>query len=98
MTYLQALVGVAQAQLPAGHHGLPGAPRLSTDQTPALRAVSVWAQHLHTALVSSASSWESDLCRAEEVREQSRALQIHEGRDKNSVLICDKMRWCQPKD
>lgn len=41
LTYLQALVSVAQAQLPAGHHGLLGAPALSTDQTPALRPVRV---------------------------------------------------------
>ncbi len=65
ITYLQALVSVAQAQLPAGHHGLLGGPALSTDQTPALCPVRVWAQHLHTALVTGASSCDSDLCGAE---------------------------------
>lgn len=41
ITYLQTLVSVAQAQLPAGHHSLLGAPVLATDQTPALRPVRV---------------------------------------------------------
>lgn len=68
MTYLQALVSVAQAQLPAGHHGLLGAPGLSTDQTPALRPVRVRAQHLQAALVTGSSSCESDLCGADGVR------------------------------
>lgn len=62
ITYLQALVGVAQAQLPAGHHGLLGGPVLTTDQTPALCPVRVWAQHLDTALIASSSSCDSDLC------------------------------------
>jgi len=61
-TYLQALVRVAQAHLPAGHHGLLGGPVLTTDQTPALCPVGVWAQHLHAALVASSSSCDSDLC------------------------------------
>lgn len=41
ITYLQTLVSVAQTHLPADHHGLLGAPGLSTDQTPALRPVRV---------------------------------------------------------
>lgn len=41
ITYLQALVSVAQAQLPAGHHGLLGGPGLSADQAPALRLIRV---------------------------------------------------------
>lgn len=64
ITYLQALVSVAQAQLPAGHHGLCGAPVLPTDQTPALRPVRVCAQHLHTALIAGSSTCDSDLCMA----------------------------------
>lgn len=60
-TYLQALVSVAQAQLPAGHHGLPGGPALSTDQTPALCPIRVCAQNLHTALITGSSSCDLDL-------------------------------------
>lgn len=62
ITYLQALVSVAQTQLPAGYHGLPGGPGLTTDQTPALRPVSVRAQHLHAALKAAPSACDPDLC------------------------------------
>lgn len=77
ITYLQTLVSVAQAQLPAGHHGLRGGPALSADQTPALRPVWVQTQDLHAALVTSPSPCESDLCGAEELgaTEQSRDTQ-----------------------
>lgn len=60
-TYLQALVSVAQAQLPAGHRGLLGAPALSTDHTPALRPVRVCAQHLDAALVAGTATGDADL-------------------------------------
>lgn len=66
ITYLQALVSVAQAQLPAGHRGLPGVPGLSADQTPTLGPVRVGAQHLHAALVTGPPPRESDLCGAPE--------------------------------
>lgn len=89
LTYLQALVSVAQAQLPAGHHGLLGAPALSTDQTPALRPVRVWAQHLHAALVTGPSSSESDLCEAERVRDyKAECGCTRETRDKKLYLLC----------
>lgn len=70
LAYLHALVGIAQAQLPAGHHGLPGGPGLATDQTPALRSVGLRAQHLYAALITGPSARESDLRRAKEVRAQ----------------------------
>lgn len=62
ITYLQALVSVAQAQLPTGHHGLLGVPVFTTDQTPALCPIRVWGQHLDTALIAGSSSCDSDLC------------------------------------
>lgn len=62
ITYLQALVSVAQAQLPTGHHGLLGAPVFTTDQTPALCPIRVRGQHLDTALIAGSSSCDSDLC------------------------------------
>lgn len=65
ITYLQALISIAQAQLPAGHHGLLGGPLLSTDQTPALCPIRVQGQHLHTALGTGPSSRDPDLCGAE---------------------------------
>lgn len=87
VTYLQALVSVAQAQLPAGHHGLPGAPHLPTDKTPTLRPVRVQAQHLHAALVTGPSPRESDLCRAEAVREQQAEYRCTEARPGNKTLL-----------
>ena len=89
LTYLQALVSVAQAQLPAGHHGLLGAPALSTDQTPALRPVRVWAQHLHAALVTGPSSGESDLCGAERVRDyKAECGCTRDKQDKKTLFFC----------
>lgn len=65
VTYLDALVSVAETQLSAGHHGLFSGPRLSTDQAPGMCPISVWAQHLHTALIAGSAPRESDLCWAE---------------------------------
>lgn len=77
MTYLQALVSVAQAQLPAGHHGLLGAPVLSTDQTPALCPVRVCAQHLYTTLVAGTSACDSDLCGAKVLAITMQSIDTH---------------------
>lgn len=87
ITYLQALVSVAQAQLPAGHHGLPGAPGLSTDQTPALRPVRVWAQHLQTALVTGPSSCDSDLCGANVLGTREQSIDTQEPGWIKSLLV-----------
>lgn len=86
ITYLQALVGVAQAQLPAGHHGLLWAPGLSTDQTPALRPIRVWAQQLHAALVTGPSSCESDLCGAEGLETTKQSIDT-QGPDRVKTLF-----------
>lgn len=85
ITYLHALVSVAQAQLPAGHHGLLGGPGLSTDQAPALGPVRVGAQHFHAALVTGPSSRDPDLCGAERVRDDRAEAETHAaaGLDKN---------------
>ena len=61
VTYLQAVVSVAQPQLPADYHGVPRAPALSADQPPALRPVPVGGHHLHTTLVASAPACDADL-------------------------------------
>lgn len=64
ITYLHAMISVAQPQLPAGHHGLLGVPALSTDQSPALGSVSVGVHHLHAPLVECAPPRDADLCGA----------------------------------
>lgn len=77
ITYLQALVSVAQTQLPAGHHGLLGGPALSTDQTPALCPVTVRAQHLYPPLIAGPSACDSDLCGAKVLGTTKQSVDTH---------------------
>lgn len=58
--YLESVIGEAEAQLSADHHGLHGSPTLAAHGSPDQRTVPL-GQHLHAALVRVSTAVEPQL-------------------------------------